>query len=338
MTKTPDQHEREMLERFKKSQQGSGMVKVKPLICPEHYGNQCKLCEATHTVFKNTKKGNPIRDKASKMNRKTSYYSNIILPSINPSEVKIFEYGYKIWEQLMGLAVDPKSEYVDMMSHQRGRNVFINKHIPPIKEQTSYKVEPRVAQTPLPDMSVVQRMYNLDDILALKENATEAFIFQTALTEGRTEVRFLPSWLGPKNTVFYVEVPYHYMPQDEFDAIQRGEVNPFPELLIPGKEEVIILQPQGAPPTTWAEYVAPTEKGTAVLPEKNPVVERKLVEESPPTAEPGCIGTFVASSPLCTDRCAKLGFMERCKEKSVPLSSEEDKMKALRETARRLYK
>jgi hypothetical protein len=60
---------------------------------------------------------------------------------------------------------------------------------------------------------------------------------------------------------------------------------------------------------------------------------------APPQADPICMGSYSENSPLCTTRCAAMGFMEKCKRLTAmgPQPSDADQ-KAIRETAARLYK
>jgi hypothetical protein len=166
----------------------------------------------------------------------------------------------------MGFAMDPNSEYKGFLDPQTGRNVFIIKHSHIDKKKTTYDVEPRIQTSPLLDMSVLSKMYQLDKVLELIATKTVTPFYQSKLQNERTEVRFLPSWFGPRYSIFYMEVQYHYgFTADEFEAIQRGELNPFigedgstfymDPALTPKPEEMpkqrTIAQGQFVPPSTF---------------------------------------------------------------------------------------
>jgi hypothetical protein len=200
----------------------------------------------------------------------------------------------------------------------------------------------RVQQTKLADMGVIQRLHPLDKVLELIESQKIKPFYQSQLAEGRTEMRVLPSWLGPKFTVFYTEVPYHYINKEEFEAICAGKVNPFGEVgivLNKPKPTEIILQPESKPEeikNPWAD-ILPTE-----LPPFDMTATQmaaKMEAPQPKVDDPICMGTYDASSPLCTMRCAQLGFMDKCKrEKAMSSQPTEKDQQSIRETAARLYK
>ena len=297
-------------------------------------------------------------EKARNLNRKLRYFSNVLFAT-NPSEVILFEYGSVILEQLTGSYAS--GEYAGFTDPYAGRNCFIKKTIPGgNKRQSSYRIEFRIQATKLPDLEVLQKMYNLDQVVELVEMGRAKPYYQSQLPDGATEIRVLPSWLGPKNSVFYVEVPVHYIGKDEFEAIQAGRVNPYLEAGITSVVRPdIILQPTPAAwgPTTQPGIVIPVVQTSEPVtwgpppvqqtPEPAvwgpaPVQQTAQLTSTPEDvmgARPVCYGTFATDSPLCTQRCAVLGWKDRCQKDSPPqaktgLSNEQE----LRATAARLYK
>jgi hypothetical protein len=330
MPMTPEQHEQEMINRYNRSITGAtDGPKISAIVCPKYYDKGCTLCELTYAYFKaQLGKEHFLRERARSLNRRLNYYSNVIFPS-NPSEVVIFQYGDELHKILFGYATDKMSEYVGYDHPKTGRNFFVKKEIPGgNKRQTKYSIEMRLNATPIPDPSVLQgKLHDLDHVLELIEQKQVKLITQRDLVEERTEMRMLPSWLGPGFRKFYVEVPVHYVNRDEFNAIQDGKVNPFAEAgikLASKKPETIIMSNIPAPaPTSWGAWEAPAP-----------------VNQTPPLAQDTpkhpCFGTYDPNSPLCNDRCMKAGQAEACK--AATQQPKADQSEELRRIASRLYK
>lgn len=342
--KTAEELERGMMEKYQKSLEGAmNKPKISSIVCPQHYEKDCPVCNLTYAYYKaRLGKEHFLRQKAHDLNRKIRYYSNVIFPS-NPSEVVLFEYGDMIWKMLFGFFNDPGSEYKGFTDRYTGRNCVIKKTIPKGNiRQTDYFLEMKVQQTQLPDMGVLQRLYPLNKVLELLESQKVKPFYQSQLAEGRTEMRVLPSWLGEKFTIFYMEIPYHYINKEEFEAICSSKVSPFSEVgivLAKAQPQEIIIQPESKleNQNPWAD-ILPTEPP---LPPSMTAtqVTTKMEAPQPKVDDPICMGTYDTSSPLCTMRCAQLGFMEKCKrEKAMSSQPKEQDQKSIRETAARLYK
>jgi len=346
--KTAEEHEREMVEKYRKSMQGdAGGSKISSIVCPHFYQKNCPVCDLTYAYYQaRLGKEHYLRQKAHDLNRKMRYYSNVIFPA-NPSEVVLFEYGDVIFKMLFGFFNDPKSEYKGYTDPYQGRNCVIKKTVPGgNKRLTDYFIEMKVQQTQLPDMGVVQRLHNLSNVVELVETGKVKPYYQSQLPEDRTEIRILPSWFGPKFTVFYAEIPYHYITKEEFDAICTGKVNPFADVGIksPVTREAIIVQKSDAPPTDenpWAGVFTKETPDSVTMSTKGqsaPVQQPEPQQESA-KPDPICFGSYDANSPLCTVRCVTLGFINRCKRTTAMATQPtENDQKALRETAARLYK
>jgi hypothetical protein len=334
MAKTPEQYEQEMMDKYNKSLQNTtDGPKISSIVCPKHFANTCNLCELTYEYFRaRLGKEHVLRQKALDLNRKLRYFSSIVLPS-DPTTPIIFEYGEFIFKILFGHATDPNSEYKGYTHPTMGRNFYIKKTIPPgaNKRQTTYQVEMRVQQTPLLDMSIVQRLPDLETTLELVESGKIKILHQSELPDGRTEMRMLPSWLGPTYTRFYVEIPYHYINKDEFEAIQSGKVNPYESAKLspsppPVKKDAVILDqvPTGGT-GGWGDWNSQSKP-----PLQNPVLQEKK-------QKPFCFGSYDANSPLCNVRCAETHkAVDECKVEST--SGQLDQNKALREKAAKLFR
>ena len=327
------------LNTFKTSQEES----KKPIICPETFkGKVCKLCELCKQILFNKNLKTPqLTEAAGNLNRKFKYYSSIIFPTVNPAEIYVFEYGMEIHKKLMAMHMDPESEYKGFYHPTTGRNLQIIKTPDPNPKKTSYDVEPRSMATPLVDMSVLTRLPKLDQILELLKTNSVKIISQSKFSPARTEVRFLPSWFGPGFEIFWSMIKYHYqVSQDVFDAIQRGEVDPFAEfrdpkispLTSPVQREPIrpITIPFTEPPkpkTGWEDFLSQAKP--APITTNTEVASAEGVEEDDDTY-PECHGKFDSANPECIGPCKEDGWAESCEERA--------KEKAKRKTARRLYK
>ena len=309
-----DVYDKIMQEEYLKGQKTAG-AKNAPQICPEMKGEKCKLCELCHEVFKTEKrKDSPLREKAGNYNQKKKYYSNIVFPALNPGEIRLFEYGEKIFRKLLNAQMDALSEYKGFFDYQTGRNLYIIKTPAPVKKNTNYDVEFRIQSTPIPEatLALIQqdKLYKLDRIPELIAQGVTP-LKQGDLTEGRNEVRILPSWLGPKSSMFFYVMKYHFINKEEFDAIQAGRVNPF-------KDEIILPHP------TTLGYNNP---GLGHIDVGTP--NNGWGEVKPASTNPLCYGSYEDGSPLCTGKCNP-AIVAACKPDTLA------KQQA-REVASRLY-
>lgn len=317
-----------------------------PIICPATFLNPCRLCDlAKNILFKKGNEGTPIRTKATDLNRKKSYYSNVILPT-NPSEIVVFQYGDTIWRELLLFQMSPTSEIKDFLDPKSGRNIIITKTMGATKRQTKYSVKPRISPTPLLDMTVLRRLsedqYQLHNIIDLLKNGVVKPFYQSQLQERENELRFLPSWLGPGVTKFFQMVLYHYgITEDEFELVQKGEYNPFagesdtPEEATKGTNKVVIPYVGPLPgavkeaKSPWDEYAAPDATPISTL-------IPKKVEEKKEEAYPPCFGKkFSETDTECVEDCAKDGWTEACRTATEALQRSNLEQ---RKTAKRLVK
>lgn len=223
--KSAADYEREMLELYNKS-----VNKSTPsfgVLCPSTHGKACRLDDLCKEILwdKSIPKDAPIRQKASDLNRKERYYSNVIFMS-NPTEVVVLEYGVKLFNQLIALQMDALSEFKYFFDAKKGRNLFIKKTQGAQKRDVDYKVTPRVAISALPDPSVLKKLNDLSNIHALVKAGKVKPVYQSKL-EKDTEIRILPSWLGLEYTKFFEKLFYHYnISEDDFNLCQSGKTNP----------------------------------------------------------------------------------------------------------------
>jgi hypothetical protein len=301
-----------------------------PIVCPTTFNKPCRLCDLAKTIlFKKDNEGTPLRQKASELNRKKSYYSNVIFPT-NPSEIVVFQYGDKIWKELMLWSMGPASEIRDWLDPKVGRNAIVTKTtVAGNKRRTDYSTKSRINSTPLLDMSILGNLsrpeYQLDNILELIKGGKVKPFYQSLLQEGPNELRFLPSWLGPGVTKFFHMVLYHYgVSEEEFEMIQKGELNPFsgvdygekaqPESIpiqgaVPGKMQpdfqggVEAVKSHSTTKAVWDQYLS-----------EDVVKVGAPSKTDSPAAYPPCFGKkYDPNDSECIEDCEADGWAEACK-------------------------
>jgi len=331
-------YDKKLMDTYKRVlKQGGG---IPPVICPTTFDKPCKLCELAFEILKDRSlKGTKLYEKAQNLNQKHKYYSNIIFPAINPSQVVVFEYGDKIFKKLAGFHMDPtgQAELKVFMDPMKGRNLFVKKTPGASRDRADYDVEPSMSASTLPDLGVLKHLVPLDNILALMKSGEVKVSAQAKLEAGRTEVRVLPSWLGPKSNMFFFPVNYHYgVTEEEFNAIQAGDMNPFATV-----KESPVMHPTASDGdmdtiTAWSNLI-PEEYEEEVPPA--PKKEPKKVDKfgtgdfTGTSAYPDCFGSYGSQAERCTGQCIEDGWAGPCRMMS---GAKADKEK--RAAARRLSK
>jgi hypothetical protein len=283
-------------------------------VCPETFKRPCKLCDACKLILwhKDANTQDKI-DKAGELNRKEKYYANVILAS-NPSEVIVFEYGPTIGNKLVSYEMGLNSDYKGFMDPDRGHNMVIVKYPNPDPKKTRYDVEPRVNATALPDRSVLGRMVNLDNVIEQIRSGNLRTLYQSKLPAGRTEIRFLPSWLGRQfASVFQLKYKLHYhTSEDELDAIQKGQLNPLEDIIIERPAEIAAGPTKTTgQPNTWGNdwAITPTPTPPSISP--SDWGQAPSIPSVPPSQDRlACFGTYDETEPECTLACAKSGRID----------------------------
>jgi len=320
--------EKKLLDSYKRTlnQGGGGNA---PIVCPTTYEKPCKLCTLAHEILKDRSlKGTKLSQKALELNQKHKYYSNVIFPAVNPSQVVVFEYGDKIFKKLIGFHMDPtgQAELKIFMDPMKGRNLFIKKTPGATPERTEYDVEPSMSASQLPDINILKDLVRLDDILALMRSGTTKVLSQSKLTDRRTEVRILPSWLGPKSNMFFFPVNYHYgVSEEEFNAITAGELNPFATY----KEAPTSSDVSFTPPTSTPRVVTPPpaskEESTgweglllgSPGNDQKEVIKPSVTPDAQDSAYPECFGKYGSKGQECEVECIEDGWAGPCKMMSA---------------------
>jgi hypothetical protein len=293
--KSAGDYEREMMDFYRKStNEGKGEM-YKGHLCPTTYKKECRLCDLCKEILMDKKRypeGDPIRERASTLNRKERYYSNIIFLS-NPSEVAVLEYGVKLFNQLIAGQMDPLSQWKFFFDPKNGRNLRLTKTQGAIKKQVEYKIEPNFNPSALPDPSVLKKLVVLTDIVALKNAGKVQTIYQSKI-DTNTEFRVLPSWLGVGVTKFFESAIWHFNLSDEdFAACQLGKINP-----VMNKYEVSSPVTVYTPPTGISTVEIPPGEDLSVLATE---YEASILVEKP-TELPICFGLYQDNDEKC-DQC-----------------------------------
>lgn len=320
-----NEYEKEMLELYKKSlgekQEFHGIV------CPATYKKPCRLCELCKEVLFNRSipKEAPLRKRASSLNAKQHYFSNVVFLA-DPSQVAAFEYGDKIFKQLLAMQMNPDQGFQDFWHPISGRWLIIERIQGATKEQVDYYVKPK-DPSKLGDMSVLGKMYDLGTIVDLVKDGKVKPIYQSKL-EKTSIIRILPSWLGPDYAMkFFQKIDYHYnISEEDFKACQAGEINPVRidggAQEAPKKEE---WKPIGTEPplgkSGWGTVTSP-EQTAQVAPKKEENQYEKMwgggkAEPTPVKVEPEmpmvdddelppCFGDFDPSAPDCSTKACEM--------------------------------
>jgi len=336
---------KEMEEHWARINKQTGGETFTPVICPGTWKRECKLCDAAKKILfdkKNFPDGHPTRTKARELNRKNTYYSNIILVS-SPLEIIIFEYGDKIFKRLLRFQMDPEfGDYKDFMHPTNGYTMLIDKIPAADKRQTDYSVEPRRASSALINADALLKQlgdprYNLSNIVESILTGKVKVFNQKKLPNGKTEIRVLPSWLGPKYMgKFFEHVLVHYnISQEDFDRVQTGSYNPIVDeatTLSSVANPVPATKSSGAygaEDKGWETWAAPPlgvqgsvppvpKRESQVLPNPGGTTYSipNAAQDTPNlTADGGppiCYGDYDPENPECTGPCSIDGWGKQC--------------------------
>lgn len=350
-----EEFEQKMMEMYRKSTGDGEKDQNYGVVCPTYYGKKCKVCDFCKEILFDKAKydGTPLQQAARDKNIKHHFYSNVIFPT-DSSEIVVLDYGLVVHDKLLGYQMDPMSQFKFFFDHENGRNLYIVKTPGATKRQTKYDVEPIIKSTPFPNMRLLAKLetpeHQLHNIVENMKAGKVKVIGQNKLPMQRTEVRFLPSWLGPDSFVFSHHVMFHYgLSEDEFNAVQEGKLDPLADVRLgmvqvakepekvadlgagysPQTKQVIPLA--SIPPVQekrgWGSF-ATTEANTKVE-----VVSTQVDTKAPPTpGRPKCFGTFDPANTECTEECMEDGWGKPCaavKEAEVVVEKRRKAAKAL---------
>jgi len=315
-------YEREMMELYKKSL--GEKTEFHGIVCPGTRKQPCRLCDLCKEVLFNRSipKEAPLRKRASSLNAKQHYFSNILFLA-DPTQIVVFEYGDKIFKQLLAMQMNADQGFKDFWHPIGGRWMIVERIQGATKEQVDYYVKPK-DPTKLGDMSVLSKMYDLGQIVDLVKDNKVKSIYQSKL-EKTSIIRILPSWLGPDYAMkFFEKVDYHYnISEEDFKACQAGEINPVKvdggeAPFLPKEVKPVVTEPpmqKGWGDVTMppANEVSPWEKEKATY-EKKPVEVEKMVAQELEDDDdlPACYGDYDSTDPDCSPKACS-DWSDGCK-------------------------
>ena len=314
-------YEREMMELYKKSL--GEKTEFHGIVCPATKKQPCRLCDLCKEVLFNRSipKEAPLRKRASSLNAKQHYFSNILFLT-DPTQIVVFEYGDKIFKQLLAMQMNADQGFKDFWHPIAGRWLIVERIQGATKEQVDYYVKPK-DPTRLGDMSVLSKMFDLGQIVDLVKDNKVKSIYQSKL-EKTSIIRILPSWLGPEYAMkFFEKVDYHYnISEEDFKACQAGEINPvrIDGGIEPKRENPVDVDMvrSAAKAGGWAAMGSeppwtPTKQDVPPTPVQEETKwekewTRPVAEPKPSIADdgddnlPACYGDFDSTDPDCTSK------------------------------------
>lgn len=140
-----------------------GLLGSKMELCPkETYGKDCPVCEFVQQLYGEKTQAAAKLIAALKVRKR--YLMNIIALDIDQVKPLYFLSGITVWKDLCGFIMD--DDYGDITHAKTGRNVVIEKS--GSKLQTEYAVRVKPNPTPLPDVSILNEMKDIREILKEK--------------------------------------------------------------------------------------------------------------------------------------------------------------------------
>lgn len=136
------------------------------ITCPKKtLGKPCPICEFVKGLWKTGDE----KDKAmaSAIGCKTRYCSNVIVLGENPSDVKIWAYGAKVWTPLNELCVGDSGEVIPFDDPQVGFNIKITIGLrqTPDGDFPDYTVMPEMKPCAIPDKNVLSKLAPIHELI-----------------------------------------------------------------------------------------------------------------------------------------------------------------------------
>lgn len=137
--------------------------------CPQKtLGKPCPICEFTKGLWKS---GSEADQKiAREVGSKTRYASNVIVLSKNPSEVKIWSYGTKVWTPMNELCIGADGEFIPFDDPVNGFNIkiVVGMERTPEGNFPSYTVMPEMKACPIGDRKTLQSIHPIHEMIRSK--------------------------------------------------------------------------------------------------------------------------------------------------------------------------
>jgi len=210
-----DQKEADKLENQVQGREFSGVY------CPNRNDHKaCAVCRDVKVLWEaHNQTGldkSKFRDKAKKYQATAAVFMNVVFPE-NPSEVKILQCGIKVAQSLVNGIKYMK--WGSIYHPQKGFTMTINKSTK--DGYNTYTPSPNVekGKRELADLSVLERMYNLDKIEEIRQGA-DIFNVSSMEVNKSIDVDILPGWDSGNPHQFFKIVYYHFKVGPE--AIKEG--------------------------------------------------------------------------------------------------------------------
>lgn len=254
--------------------------------CPKKNDRgKCAVCNDAHKLWQmHNETGlsdSKFSEKAKRYGATPQYYMNVVFPD-NPSKVFIIQCGKKLINELLS-GVRYKG-WKAVWHPAAGSTIIVHKKKDGKWNEYSPSPDMNNVKRSLKDLSVLDKLYNLDDIRTLRDSG--AALFDIKNMDKTISFDILPGWDSTNPNVFYKEVFYHFNVSE--DAIEDGIDDP----ILNGVDEPVVEQP---PQHQRVDTPAPTEQ------KQEPVKTGPVIHTLEHT--PGCFGTYFDPSDKDPEGC-----------------------------------
>jgi len=299
--------------------------------CPRRNDNQkCQICADVSRLWSlhndTGQERSKYSEKARKYGASAHVYMNVVFPD-EPSEVRILRCGIKMCQAIVngmrytgwGNVIHPAKGTTMIVHKTKGEGGF-NTYNP----SPDFQAGPRK----LADMSVLERLHNLDDMDELRDQGVEEFNITTVGDNKTIKFDILPGWKEGVPQDFFKVIYYHYNVPPE--AVEEGVKDPILRPVTDGgapTEDFPVVEEDFSPDlrdtTTdaeWEHSTTETQNAPSASPddttpmqftmENKPACFGKEFEEDDPT-EGGCMD---AACDNIREACRKATAKYRAKK------------------------
>lgn len=146
---------------------GSDDAGFQKIICPRlTISQRCPICEFTRKLWRGTDADKTI---AKTIGARRRYASNVlILSSKTPTDVRLWDYGDKVWRPLNEMSVGSDGDVTPIDDPVSGVNIKVTVQINRTEDRNfpEYSVTPwEIKTSALPDKSVLGKLHNFVEII-----------------------------------------------------------------------------------------------------------------------------------------------------------------------------
>lgn len=140
-----------------------GLLGSRMEFCPMESANlRCPVCEAVSNLYKLNTPGSAQLIQTLKVKKR--YLMNIVVLDNDTSTPVQYLAPITVYKDILGIIMD--SDYGDITDGKAGRNIVIEKIVPGgQKIQTEYKVRAKPDKSALKDISVLDRLADLEELV-----------------------------------------------------------------------------------------------------------------------------------------------------------------------------